>query len=308
MASLSVALPVGDRDHLGAQQPHPGHVQRLPAGVLLAHVDDALQAEQGGGRRGGHAVLAGAGLGDDPGLAHPPGQQGLAEDIVDLVRAGVGQVLALEEHPAAARRGGEPRHLGQQRRPPRVAGGQRGQLGLEGRVGLGRRVRVRELGQGRHQRLGRQPPAEPAEVPRAVGDARPGRPTRSAALVTTRPAPGWAREPSGHRPGGRRSQGRRPWVAGLGVGSAPARPAPVAAQRRMRPGGDQVGHRAARVLAGDQALADQHRVRAGRRVGQQVMRAANAGLGDLDDARRGPAGPAGRRPCGRPPAWPGCGR
>jgi hypothetical protein len=47
-----------------------------------------------GGR--GDAVLARAGLGDDAGLAHALGQQDLAEAVVDLVRAGVVQVLALE--------------------------------------------------------------------------------------------------------------------------------------------------------------------------------------------------------------------
>ena len=41
-------------------------------------------------------MLAGAGLGDDPLLAHPLGEQRLADGVVDLVRAGVGEVLALE--------------------------------------------------------------------------------------------------------------------------------------------------------------------------------------------------------------------
>ena len=108
-----------DGDHLGAEQPHPGHVEGLAFGVHLAHVDRAVEAEQGRRGRGGHPVLAGAGLGDHPGLAHPPGQQGLAEHVVDLVRAGVVQVLALEHDqrlvPAVepvgsrARRSGAPR-------------------------------------------------------------------------------------------------------------------------------------------------------------------------------------------------------
>src|SRR3712207_9214218 len=66
------------------------------AGVLLAHVDRAGQPHEG--RRGGgrDAVLAGPGLGDDPLLADPLGQQRLAQHVVDLVRAGVVEVLALE--------------------------------------------------------------------------------------------------------------------------------------------------------------------------------------------------------------------
>ena len=74
-------------------------------------------AARGGG---GDAVLAGAGLGDDALLAHAAGEQRLAEHVVDLVRAGVGEVLALEQHPHA-----EPLReavaLGDRRRPARVA-------------------------------------------------------------------------------------------------------------------------------------------------------------------------------------------
>ena len=60
--------------------------------------------EQGGRGGGGHAVLAGAGLGDEAGLAHPLGEQRLAEHVVDLVRAGVVEVLALEQQPHARAR------------------------------------------------------------------------------------------------------------------------------------------------------------------------------------------------------------
>ena len=54
------------------------------------------------------AVLAGAGLGDDPGLAHAPGEQDLAQAVVDLVRAGVVQLVALEVDLGAAEMLGQP--------------------------------------------------------------------------------------------------------------------------------------------------------------------------------------------------------
>ena len=41
-------------------------------------------------------MLPRAGLGDHPPFAHPPRQQALAERVVDLVRAGVVQVLAFQ--------------------------------------------------------------------------------------------------------------------------------------------------------------------------------------------------------------------
>ena len=67
----------------------------LTAGGDLALVDAALEAEHGAHGGGGHAVLAGAGLGDHAGLAHALDEQGLAERVVDLVRAGVVQILTL---------------------------------------------------------------------------------------------------------------------------------------------------------------------------------------------------------------------
>ena len=80
----------------GAQQLHAADVGRLLLDVDLAHVDLALEAEVGGGRGQRDAVLAGAGLGDDLLLAHVLGQQALAHAVVELVRAGVVQVLALQ--------------------------------------------------------------------------------------------------------------------------------------------------------------------------------------------------------------------
>ncbi len=47
-------------------------------------------------------MLTRAGLGDDAPLAHPRREQSLAERVVDFVRAGVEQILALEEKARAA--------------------------------------------------------------------------------------------------------------------------------------------------------------------------------------------------------------
>ena len=95
-ASFSVAVPDVTLPDLGAEGVHAQDVRRLSADVLLAHEHDARQAQEraGGGRR--DAVLAGAGLGDDPRLAEPSGEERLAEGVVDLVGARVGEVLALQ--------------------------------------------------------------------------------------------------------------------------------------------------------------------------------------------------------------------
>ena len=90
------------RDDLGAEEAHTIDVEGLAHRVLGAHVDDALEAEHGADGGGGYPVLAGAGLSDDALLAHALGQQALAEGVVDLVGAGVGQILSLEVDASAA--------------------------------------------------------------------------------------------------------------------------------------------------------------------------------------------------------------
>ena len=124
-----------DRDHPGAEQLHPGDVERLAPGVDRAHVDGAVEAEVR--RRGGarDAVLAGTGLGDDPALAHPLGEQGLAQHVADLVGARVVEVLALEQDPGAAdlaRSAAWRRRAGSARRRTR-AGSCRSRRGRPGR-------------------------------------------------------------------------------------------------------------------------------------------------------------------------------
>ena len=168
MASFSVLLPLDTALHLGAHQPHAEDIGRLPADVFLAHVDDALQPQHGADRRRGHAVLAGAGLGDDAALAHPFGQQPLPQGVVDLVRAGVGQVFAFEEDPGAAAVCGQPLGQVERRRPAGEVSGERSELIPESGVGFSCLIGLNQLIQGRHQRLGHKAPAVFAKVSPAI--------------------------------------------------------------------------------------------------------------------------------------------
>ena len=93
---LQRAMTGGDRTNLGAQELHAEDVGFLTLDVGGAHIDDARVAETSRDGGGGDAMLAGAGLGDDAFLAHALGKQDLAEAVVDLVRAGMVQILALE--------------------------------------------------------------------------------------------------------------------------------------------------------------------------------------------------------------------
>ena len=106
-ASLRVFWPAWTGDDLRAEHFHAIDVERLALAIHRAHVDDALEAEHRGDGGGGDAVLAGAGFGDDARLAHAPGEQDLADGVVDLVRAGVEEVLALEIDLRAAEFAGE---------------------------------------------------------------------------------------------------------------------------------------------------------------------------------------------------------
>ena len=92
----------GNRYNLRTEQTHFVDVERLTFGILLAHKYNALHSHQGcrGSRR--NSVLTRACLGDKPCLAHLFGEQRLSENVVDLVRAGVVEVLALQVYFRAA--------------------------------------------------------------------------------------------------------------------------------------------------------------------------------------------------------------
>ena len=97
-----------NRHDVRAEHFHAINIEFLPLAIHRAHVDDAFHAEHRGDGGGGHAVLARAGFGDDAGLAHAPGEEDLAHRVIELVRAGVVQILALEINFRAAEFLGEP--------------------------------------------------------------------------------------------------------------------------------------------------------------------------------------------------------
>ncbi len=166
---LQRPAPGRDRSHLRPEQLHPEDVELLPLRVDLAHEHGALQAEECGRGRRGHPVLARPRLGDHARLAHPLREQRLAHDVVDLVRAGVRQVLPLEEdaHPETLRQAGA---LGHRRRPPAVVAQQPVELGTERRVAPGVVEPLLQFQAGRHQRLGDE---AAAELPEPAVGARP---------------------------------------------------------------------------------------------------------------------------------------
>ena len=92
-------------DNLGAKQSHPENVESLAPHVFRAHVDDAVQAEERANCRRRNAVLTCACFGNDAAFAHSLCEQRLAYRIIDLVRASVQKIFALQVdlRPAAAR-------------------------------------------------------------------------------------------------------------------------------------------------------------------------------------------------------------
>ncbi len=117
VASLSVRVPNSTGRTSAPSSSIRSTFGRCRAHVLAAHVDDALETEARADGRRRDSVLAGAGLGDDAPLAEPPREHRLAERVVELVRAGVEEVLALQVE-ALVRR--EPLRARERSRPARV--------------------------------------------------------------------------------------------------------------------------------------------------------------------------------------------
>ena len=203
----------GEVAHRRAEHLHAEDVERLAAHVLRPHVHDALEAEERADRRRRDAVLAGARLGDDPLLAEAEREEALADGVVDLVRAGEGELLALQPDLRAAALLGQALREVQRRRPADVP--------AAGEEGARRRQRIaaeqncaelraaelraaelrgrtafasRRLAPGRRGRPSPRRTAPRARgAPRPASLARSGRQTRQSAPPTPRRAPGSAR-------------------------------------------------------------------------------------------------------------------
>ncbi len=114
-------------------------------------------------------MLPGTGFGDDAGLAHALGQQGLPQNVVDLVRTGVVEVFTFEEDPGPAGVLGEVLGFGEEGRPARVVLVQVLELREELGVGLGLLEGVLDFVQGGDERFRHPASAVAAEVwPRGV--------------------------------------------------------------------------------------------------------------------------------------------
>jgi hypothetical protein len=118
-------------------------------------------------------MLAGPGLGDDPPLAHAAGQQRLANGVVDLVRASMVEILALEQHRGSDQLR-EARRRAEEGRATDELLQQEIVLRPEGGILAGRVVQHGEFLQRRHQRLGHVASAVDTEAPvdRALGRQR----------------------------------------------------------------------------------------------------------------------------------------
>ena len=120
-------------------------------------------------------MLSRARLRDDPVLAHALCEESLAQHVVDLVRARVAEVFALEVDPGAAAVIGQPLREIEWGGAARVGGEELAQAAPEARVLHRLPVRLLQLDERLHQRLGDIASPEPAEVPGGVGQTRGSR-------------------------------------------------------------------------------------------------------------------------------------
>ena len=93
---------------------------------------------------------------DDATLAHFLREQSLAKGVVDLVRASVQQVFALQKNTRAARVLSQTRSKIERRWPAAVVAAQIGKLLLECTIVRRRQIRCREFLEGSDERFGNE--------------------------------------------------------------------------------------------------------------------------------------------------------
>jgi len=164
-------------------------------------------------------VLPSAGFSDDPRLAHAHGEQDLADAIIDLVRAGVIELVALEPYLRASELFGDARGEVERAGPADVMLEQILELFCEGRISLGRTVSRFQLKDQRHQRFGDIAPTELAEMATIIRLSAEGVGESHAVPI----AVGVARSRGSGCSGGRsRRRSNQPLVIARGSGVEPA--------------------------------------------------------------------------------------
>ena len=157
------------RNHVGTEQFHAIDVDALAGDVLFAHVDLAPETQARGHRGRRDPVLPGPRLRDDARLAHARRQHRLADGVVDFVRPGVVEILALEIDARPARVGRQPLRRIERRRSPDIAPELLLERGAKVRIPRHRLVEPRQLVERVHERLRHEAAAVVAETSQFVG-------------------------------------------------------------------------------------------------------------------------------------------
>ena len=118
-------------------------------------------------------MLSRSRLGDDPRLSHAASEEDLTQGIIDLVGAGVAEILTLEIDPRPSKMLGQPFGKIEGRGAPHVIAEVALHLRLECRIGLGLEVDLLQLFERRHQRLGDKLSPVSPEVSAGIGDGAP---------------------------------------------------------------------------------------------------------------------------------------
>ena len=158
----------GHGHNLCPQQLHAKDVRLLTFHISGAHEHGARQVEQCTSRRGGNAMLPGAGFRDDARFAHALRQHDLPQHRIDLMRAGMVQLITLEIDFCTTELLRQAVCQPQRARPPHIMGQQAAPFIHEGRVALRFLIGFFNLKDQRHQRFGNETPTIRAEASTGV--------------------------------------------------------------------------------------------------------------------------------------------